>query len=114
MSIDLGNKLVLQPDWNISSGHKQVLITGREPVLTFDPEKVLVATYDFYTKWRAGSTVAMTAQVGATAGNICTVTAPAVQPTKLAEADRDGLRNLGIDCQLNRNAGDDELSLAFT
>jgi len=114
LEMAIGNKVALRPDANQSSGNKSALITSRVPVMSMDPEKVLVATYDFYGKLRSGNEGAFTAQIGATAGNICTITAPKVQYTKIDEAARDGLRNLGIDCQLNRSSGDDEISLAFT
>lgn len=114
IEFSMGNKVTLRPDANQSSGNKSALISSRLPVMSLDPEKILVAAYDFYGKLRSGNEAAFTAQIGATAGNICTTTAPKVQYTKIDEAARDGLRNLGIDCQLNRSSGDDELSLAFT
>ena len=104
----------MRPDINQSSGYKSVRIGSREPVLSLDPEKVLVATHDFYGLMRAGTEGALSTVLGATAGNICTITAPKVQYVKVDEAARDGIRSLGIDCQLNRSSGDDELSIAFT
>lgn len=114
LEFDLANKVSLRPDANQGSGFKSAVITARRPVMSFDPEKVLVAGYDFYGKLRSGNLGALTATVGSVAGNRCVVTAPKVQYTKIAEADKDGLRTLGIDCLLARNTGDDELSLAFT
>lgn len=114
LEIDMANVLALRPDANQDSGYKSTIISSRLPIMTFDPEKVLVATYDFYGKLRSGNEGALSTVVGSTAGNICTITAPKAQYTKIDEAERDGIRSLGIDCQLNRNSGDDELSLAFT
>lgn len=114
LDISMGNTIELRQDANSSSGHKSAAITGRLPVMSFDPEKCTVATYDFYGKLRSGNEGALTAALGDTAGNICTITAPKVQYTKISEDARNGLRLLGIDCQLNRSSGDDELSLAFT
>jgi len=110
----MGNKVALRPDANSSSGHKSAVITAREPVLSMDPEFVTVATYDFFGKLRSGNLGALTAAVGATAGNICTITAPKVQYTNAAPGDKDGILSLGVDCLLTRNAGDDELSIVFT
>jgi hypothetical protein len=56
----------------------------------------------------------MTATLDGDAGNIATITAPKVQYSAINPADRTGIRTLGIDCRLNGNAGDDELSIAFT
>jgi len=114
LEIDMANAVALRPDANRDSGYKSTIISSRAPVMTFDPEKVLVATYDFYGKLRSGSEGALSTVVGSTAGNICTISAPKAQYTKIDEAERDGIRSLGIDCQLNRDSGDDELSLAFT
>jgi hypothetical protein len=114
LEIDMANALGLRSDANKASGYFSTIISSRVPIMTFDPEKVLVATYDFYGKLRSGAEGALSTVVGSTAGNICTITAPKAQYTKIDEADRDGIRSLGIDCQLNRNSGDDELSLVFT
>lgn len=114
LEFDLGNTMALRKDANSASGYKSVVITGRKPKLTFDPEHVLVATHDWYGRLRSGTEAALTATVGATAGNICTITAPKVQYQEITEEDREGVRTLGISCQLNRNSGDDELSLAYT
>ena len=110
----LNNEVVLRDDVNTASGYKSAVIAGRDPSLTFDPEMVLVATYDWFGKLRSGNEGSMTMTLGATVGNICTITAPKVQYVKVGLSDKSGLRSLGIDCQLNRNAGDDELSIAFT
>ena len=52
--------------------------------------------------------------IGATAGNICTITAPKAQYTKITEGARDGIAIFNIDGKFNGNAGNDELVLAFT
>lgn len=114
LEIATNNKVALRPDANASSGYRSAVITGREPGMSFDPELVTVATYDFYGKLRSGNEGALTATLGATGGNICTITAPKVQYTALNPAEKEGFQTLGIDCQLNRNTGDDELSIAFT
>jgi len=114
LEFSMGNALTLRPDINASSGHKSVVITDREPVLTLDPEMVTVATYDFFGKWRSANEAALTALVSGSAGNICTITAPKVQYTDVKLSDNSGIRSLGINACLNRSSGDDELSLAFT
>ena len=110
----MNNEVALRPDVNQGSGHKSAVIAGRKPTLSIDPEMVTVATYDFFGKWRSGSEGALTLALTGSAGNICTITAPKVQYTGAKLAEKSGIRSLGIDCQLNRNAGDDELVIAFT
>jgi len=114
LEFNMNNEVALREDINASSGHKSAVITARKPSLSIDPEAVLVATYDFFGKWRSGNEGALSLVLTGSAGNICTITAPKVQYTGAKLADKSGLRGLGIDCQLNRNAGDDELSIAFT
>jgi hypothetical protein len=114
LSIDMGNKVELRKDANASSGHKSAVITERDPKISLDPEFVLVATYDFFGKWRSGNLGALTCALTGAAGNICTITAPKVQYTGVGDADKNGLRAVNIDGSLGRNSGDDELSLAFT
>lgn len=114
MEFNMQNEVALRDDANSVSGHKSAVITARRPMLTMDPEMVLVATYDFFGKLHSGNEGALSMVFSGGAGNICTITAPKVQYTKVGLADKSGLRSLGIDCQLNRNAGDDEISLAFT
>jgi len=114
MEFNMNNEVALRDDVNAASGHKSAIITARKPSLSLDPEMVTVATYDFFGKWRSGSEGALTAALTGAAGNICTITAPKVQYTGVKLADKSGIRSLGIDCQLNRNAGDDELVIAFT
>ena len=114
MEFNMNNEVVLRPDVNASSGYNSAVITGRRPTLSIDPEMVLVATYDFFGKWRSGNEGALTLALTGSAGNICTITAPKVQYTGVKPADNSGIRSLGIDCQLNRNAGDDEIAIVFT
>ncbi|HBE45741.1 MAG TPA: hypothetical protein DDW17_09970 [Deltaproteobacteria bacterium] len=114
LEINMNNAVALRKDVNSASGYKSAVITNRKPSMTFDPEMVLVATYDFYGKLRSGNEGSLTLTLGSEAGNICTITAPKVQYTAISDDVKEGLRNLGITCKLNRNAGDDELSIAFT
>lgn len=116
ISFDMANVLEKRGDINTASGFISTLLTGREPKGSFDPEDEPVATHDFYGRWLANTTGALTWKHGATAGNICTFTAPTVQYTNIAEGDRNGIATLGTDFLMARNAGagDDELSIAFT
>ena len=115
LDFNMNNTVMLRPDIVSTSGNKSAVITNRSPSLTLDPEGILVATYDFFGKWRSGSEGAIAAcVVGASAGNILTLTAPKVQYTGGSLADRSGLRSFGITCQLNRNAGDDEISIVHS
>ncbi|MBW2559971.1 MAG: hypothetical protein JRE40_03835 [Deltaproteobacteria bacterium] len=114
LEIDLGSNVALRKDANSASGHKSAVITGKETTMTLDPENVLVATEDFFGNWRSGKQMAFTAALGATAGNIITITAPKVQYQGVGLADRDGQSTLDITALLAADAGDDEWSIAIT
>ena len=114
LAIKMGNSVVLRPDGNAASGNKSAVITGREPGLSFDPETALMAICDFSTKLKANNLATFTTTIGSTVGNIITITAPKVQYTSVKSASRNGYLSKGIDCSLNRNAGNDELVITFT
>ena len=114
LEINMNNEVNLRKDANTDSGYKSAVITGRKPTMTMDPEHVTVATYDFFGKLRSGNEGSLSLVLGSTAGNICTIKAPKVQYINISDDVRDGIRSLGITCQLNRSSGDDEISIAFT
>lgn len=116
LQFDLANVLQRRGDINQASGFISTLLTGREPKGSFDPEDELVATHDFYGRWKNNTTGVLTWKHGATAGNIITFNVPKAQYTKIAEGDRNGIATLNTDFLMQRNttAGDDELSIAFT
>lgn len=112
--IDLGNQLAPRTDISGSSGILSYLIIDRKPTFSFDPEKELVTTHDYYGKMLANTEASMSAAIGATAGNICTITAPKAQYVKVTPGGRDGIGIFTVDGKFNRNAGNDELVIAFT
>ncbi|MBS0150452.1 MAG: hypothetical protein JSR31_05880 [Nitrospira sp.] len=116
ITFDMGNTLTPRGDINQSSGYISTLLTKRNPKGSFDPEDELVATHDFYGRWLAGTTGALTWKHPGSAGNITTFTVPACQYMKMGEGDRNGIAILNADFLMARNSigGDDELSIAFT
>jgi len=114
LEVNMNNEVNLRKDVNSQSGYKSALITNRKPTMTIDPEQVLAATYDFYGKLRSGNEGSLSLVLGSATGNICTITASKVQYTGISDDVRDGIRVLGITCQLNRSSGDDEISIVFT
>lgn len=113
-SIDMGNTITPRQDMSKASGFISTIIGNRRPVGNFVVEKELVATKDWYGIWKAGTESTLSLVLGATAGNILTVTAPKVQIMNITEQDDGGIKKLSIDVKFNLSAGDDELSLAFT
>lgn len=114
LEIKMNNKIQLREAPNKITGFISAIIAGRRPTMSFDPEEVLVATYDYFTKLGTGSLGTLSVALTGSAGNITTITAPCVQYIDIKPGERGGLATLGIDCLLSRNAGDDELVIAFT
>lgn len=112
--IDMGIKTALREDIAQAEGFFSSIIVDREPTFSCDPEKELVATHDFYGKLVAGTEGAISCVIGATAGNIVTITAPKAQYVTVKEASRNGIAIYQVDGKLNRSAGNDEISIAFT
>lgn len=115
VDLDLANTLTLRQSLGASSGNLSCLITGRNPKGSIDPELPLVASYDFFGKWKTPGTLgALSLVASGSAGNICTVSCPKVRYADIKPGDRGGIRTLGIDLELCLNSADDELSIALT
>lgn len=113
--IDMGNKLALRPSINTASGHYSAAITGRRPTGKIDPEMTLVATHDWYGRWKAGTLGALTiGDLGSVQYKKVKLTAPKLQYTGVADADRDGIAIADTSFLLSRNLGDDELEILFS
>jgi hypothetical protein len=115
LSFDMGNTVGLPPDWNSANGFAEIIVSKRNPVGSFNPERVLLATHNFFTLFESSGTAALsTGPIGSTAGQIWTLTAPAVSYTGMGEGDREGKAIYDIPIKYNYGSGDDELALTFT
>lgn len=116
-SIDLGNSVVVRPNANQANGFDPARITKRAIKGSLSVEAQLVAGFDVYGKCKAGTLGALTLTIGASAGNITTVTAPKLQVTKVSEGSADDIDTWDIDFELHRSVlatGNDELSVVLT
>lgn len=114
VEINMNNAISLRQDANQQSGHISAVIPNRAPSATFNVENVLVATYAFMTKWRAGTLVDLDFDMGSVAGNQIAVSAPKVQFQGISLEDRDGVSGMSIESKLTLTSGDDELSIVIT
>lgn len=114
LTIDLGNVQTLLNDMNKSSGNLASKIVNRRAVGTIDPYLELIATYDWYGKWKSGNEGALSAQLNGGAGNIIDIDAPKVQYNSVGRDDKDGLLGAPVEMLLNGNTGDDEWTIALT
>lgn len=114
VELDIGNVIGERPSMNEATAVKGFGITSREGKGSMDPEAVLVATKNFFSIWEASTTKALSLVAGATAGNICTISCPAVVLESVGYGDRNGHLTYQIPFRLCRSSGDDEISIAFT
>ena len=113
MNVDLGNAMETRDDINSAAGIKQMILTGRGPKGTFNPESVLAATYDVHSDWATATARALSIVVGSAEGNKITMTAPKVSLDSIGEDDRNGIKVDSIPFRLSRDEGNDEFVLTF-
>jgi hypothetical protein len=114
-SIDMGNKIDLRSSMNAANGYISTAINDRNVTGKLDPEMVLAATYDFYTKWTSGNAGAL--NIGPISNgnyNKFAITAPKCVYKAVAEGDRNGVITADLDMALCMNTGDDEIQIQFS
>lgn len=113
--LDLGNAVEYRSDVNAATGNAHAIITDRDVVVSMDPEAQLVATYDFYGAWLAGTEASLSLVFTSPGADKFTLTLPKLQYKEIQPGDRGGLFIYDINAQANASAaGDDELSLVVT
>lgn len=115
VEIDLGNSVIMRECVNATdrSGYVSALITNRAPVITADPESVLVATQDRDAHWLSSLPYSLVARVGAS-GSAITFTASKAQLENKQQGNRNDM--LTDDLTWLATAGssvDTELTIAF-
>jgi len=113
--IDFGNNVALRPSKIAATGIAGVEITSRKPTLSINPESVAISTLDLRALMLT-TPVAYTEVVGATAGNIITISVPKanLQAPEYGEREGTTIETIKCDCTKNSDAGEDELSIIFT
>jgi hypothetical protein len=99
---------------NYTTGTGKATSGGTGSSCTLNITALTPTPKDFWAMWSNNTPVAMTATVGATGGNICTITAPKVQPTEMKYGERESLLTYALPFVCTPNAGNDELVLTFT
>lgn len=115
VEVDAGNSVIMRECVNASdrSGYISALVTNRAPIITADPESVLVATQDRDAKWLTSTPEAFSMQIGAS-GSAITIAAPEAQLENKQQGNRSDM--LTDDLTWLATAGssvDSELTIAF-
>ncbi len=115
LEVDAGNSVIMRECVNASdrSGFVSALVTNRAPVITADPESVLVATQDRDALWLTSSAQALSIQIGS-AGSSITIAAPKAQLENKQQGNRADMMidNLTWLATAGSSA-DTELTIAF-
>lgn len=115
LEVDAGNSVIMRECVNASdrSGFVSALVTNRAPVITADPESVLVATQDRDALWLTSSAQALSIQIGS-AGSSITIAAPKAQLENKQQGNRSDMMvdNLTWLATAGSSA-DTELTIAF-
>jgi hypothetical protein len=89
-------------------------VADREPEGSFDPEANTLATRNIWSNLQTVNEAALSIVIGSVAGNRCTIAAPKCAKKNVEWGDRDGIATYDISFGIYRNAGNDEISIAFT
>lgn len=122
IDFDLGNQVILREDIGAvdsagnPTGYRNAYITNRKATMKFAPEALPIATIDLANLYNTSVLSALSLQIGSTANNQFTLTAPKVQITEYpGMGDRQGLyvENITGLCTRNTPLGDDEWGIAL-
>jgi hypothetical protein len=111
--LSLANQVEKRMDINAADGVAGYTIVDRKPTGSVDPEAELLETFDPWTAWQNGTTAALSATAGSTAGNITTVSVSAAQYQTPGYSDRNGLRTYSLPFVCTGD-NDNELYIVFT
>jgi hypothetical protein len=114
LTLKLNNDIAERPDFNQTEGVKGFQITGRNPEGSMTIEAVLRATSnaDFLDYFHSRTVKALSFVLGATGGNIITITANYGYCRTPKIGDKGGIRNFEIPFQLARgDGGNNEISI---
>jgi len=115
LKLDIANKVEKRQDANSPEGIVGLLITGRSPTGSLDPEVDKLAAYNPWTAWRdTNARAKLCGYIGSVPGNRLAVYVGAAQYTDLKYGERVGLAIYNETfTPTQERTGDDELRLVF-
>jgi hypothetical protein len=116
LEINLNNEIGRLDTFAGADGIAAFAVTSRNPQFTLETEAITRATSDgdLWSDLGTFTSRAMSLALGATAGNICTITTPAAVIDNMNVVDRNGIQSYSLTGSLARSSGDDEVSIAYT
>lgn len=113
--LDAGLTIAYRQDGNKTAGYHSTVPTNARPVFRCQIEMPALSAHDFAADYQAGTRVAISLAIGATAGNILTIALPAAQlrmwPKKTTV---EGIVRLDLEYLATRSSADhDSVTLTF-
>lgn len=117
VTIAAGNTVIMREcvEADNRTGYKSALITNRAPIITADPEAVLVATQDRDAQWLEWSTEALAVTLNGTGNSTLVINAPAAQIENKQPNNRNDMITDDLTWLATAGSGvDTELTITFT
>lgn len=116
VTFDAGNEIALLESPATAAGFSYGIITDRYPLITCNPESVLVATQDRFGAWLAATEAEFSVTLDGPSNATLEISAPKAQITNVQEGDRNKvvIDDLEFKCNKNGATADQELSFVFT
>lgn len=115
VEVDAGNSVIMRECVNATdrSGYVSALVTNRAPVITADPESVLVATQDRDSLWLTPTAQAFSMQIGSSGSSI-TIAAPKAQLENKQQGNRSDMMVDNLTWLATQgSSADTELTITF-
>lgn len=110
----LGNVLTERPDASETNGLAVPIITDRQNRIKLVAEVPDFSTANYWTDWNASTKQAFNLVVGATAGNIITITCDLFIGAAPVITEDEDIYLVELDCEISDVAADNQLAIAFT
>jgi hypothetical protein len=115
VTVDAGNSVIMRECVDVAdrTGYKSAIVTNRVPIITADPESVLVATNPLETKWLTSVPEAFSMRIGVSGASII-ISAPKAQLENKQQGNRSDLMTDDLTWIATAGATpDSELTIAF-
>lgn len=115
-TIDAGNVVTMREcvESGNRTGYKSAIVTDRAPVITADPESVLVATQDLDASWLTSDTGVLAITLNGTGNSTVVINAPAAQLENKQQGERNGIASDDLTWLATEGSGaDTELTIDF-
>lgn len=116
ITIDAGNEVVMLEDPTTASGFLHAIITNRRPVISANPESILVASQNRHNIWTTSTAYAIAITLDGPSTSTLAISAPKAQIINIQEGDRNRIVTDEIEflCTKNGATQNEELYYTFT